>query len=81
MNSKRIKVSIVEDDDFIGVEHRADALGDDKAGAVFHDPDQGVLNPAFGFDIDRAGRVVQDEDGRLEEERARDGDTLFLPTG
>ena len=42
-------------------------------------PVQRVLNLRFGFHIDRAGAVVQDQDAGMRQQRAGDGDALLLP--
>jgi len=35
----------------------------------------------FGFRIERGGRLVEQDDGRILDQRARDGDTLALAAG
>ena len=48
MRALRYDLPFVEHQDQVGVDHRADALGDDKAGAVLHEPIQGGLDVRFG---------------------------------
>jgi hypothetical protein len=67
--------------DFIGFQHRADALRNDKTGVLLHDPFQFLLDLAFGLYIHRAGTVIQDENRRFEQECPGDGDALLLPAG
>ena len=40
-----------------------------------------VLDRAFGFGVERAGRLVENENWRICIECARDGDALFLSAG
>ena len=42
-----------------------EAVGDDEGGAVFHQAVEGGLDLALGFGIDRGGRFVEQEDGRV----------------
>jgi hypothetical protein len=42
---------------------------------------QGGLDFRFRFHVHGAGAVVQDEDGRVDEQGAGDGDALLLPAG
>jgi len=49
-----------------------------KTGAVVHDGLERILNLGFGFHIDRAGAVVQNQDLGLGDDGAGDGDALLL---
>ena len=71
----------VEHEDLVGIDNRADTLGDDEAGAVFHQPVERVLDEHFGRNVDIAGGVVQDQDARVGQQGAGDGDALFLASG
>ena len=62
----------------VGVEHGADALGDDEAGASFHQLVQGLLDLELGGHVHAGGGVIQDEDARVHEQGPGDGDALFL---
>ena len=73
--------ALVQDDDRIGVEDGADALGYDKRDPRWIVRRQARLNARFRFDIDRAGAVVEDQDPGAEEQGPRDGQPLFLPAG
>ncbi len=78
----RGNVSPLQDDDLVGVQHRADALRDDEAGAASQrtrPSPPGCV--ALGLHVDRAGAVVEDQDGRLGQQRPGDGDALLLPAG
>ncbi len=40
-----------------------------------------LLDQVFSFHIDAGSRVIENEDSGIEQQRARDGDTLLLPAG
>ena len=46
--------------------------------AVPHQPAERVLDQALGFGVERARRLVEDQDRRVLEQRARDRDALAL---
>lgn len=56
-------------------------MRDDEAGPVLHEDFERLLNELFGFRIERGGRLVENENRRVLEERARDGHALPLPHG
>ena len=72
---------LLEHDDHVGGEHGADALGDEEDGAVAHQLADRVLDARLGGDVERARRVVEDQDPRPADERARDREALALPAG
>ena len=72
--------AVLKHDDFVGLEHRTDALGHHKTGATAHDLFQGILNAGFRFHIHRAGRVIQDQNAGTQDEGPGNGDALLLPT-
>lgn len=70
--------AMFEDEDLICVADGGEAVGDDEAGAVGEEAVEGFLNEFFGGGIDAGGGFVEDEDGRVFEEGAGDGDALFF---
>ena len=66
------------DKDLIGRADGAEAMGDDKAGAVGHEALEGFLDEPFGGGIDAGGGLVEDQNGRVFQERAGDADALFF---
>ncbi len=68
----------VHDDDLVGADDGAQAMGDDKAGAPFHQCVHGLLDDLLGGRIDAAGRLVEDQDGRVRQQRPGKGDHLSL---
>ena len=66
----------VNHDDHVGVADRREAMGDDEGGAPVTQARHGLLDQHLGARVDVARRLVEDEDARIREERARDGPTL-----
>ena len=50
-------------------------------GAAPHQTAERLANGFFGFTVQRRGRLVKQQDRRILEERARDGDALTLAAG
>ncbi len=73
--------AVVQHQNLVGGKHGADALRDDEGRALRVFRLQRRLDAALRFHIDGAGAVVQDEDRRLDEQGAGDGDALLLPAG
>src|SRR3954470_9388370 len=69
----------VDDEDQVGVADRAQAMGDDDAGAPGEQRAERALDDALGARVDVGGRLVEDEDARIGEHRARERDQLPLP--
>ena len=64
--------------DAVGPADLAQAVGDEERGAPATDAVHGLLDQVFGGAVDGAGAVVEDEDARIGEKGASDGDTLAL---
>ena len=69
----------VHDDDPVGRAHGREAVGDDDRRAVLHQPVEGVLDQALAFGVERGGRFVEQQQGRVAQQRAGDRDALALP--
>src|SRR5262249_12064516 len=69
----------VDDEDDIGVADRREPVRDDHAGPGGQERAQRLLDGQLGARVDVRGRLVEDEDARIREQRARDGDELPLP--
>ena len=74
-------MAFIHNDDAVGLFDSGQAVGDDDAGAVFHQALEGLLDEAFGFVVQRAGGFVQKQDGGIFQNGAGDGNTLTLTTG
>ena len=59
----------------------AEAVGDDEGRPALHQVGEGLLHQPLGLGVERGGGLVEDEDGRVLEQGARDGDALPLPAG
>ena len=69
------------DHDAIRFEDGGKPMRDDQAGTVEHEVVERLLDHVFGFGIEGAGGLVQNEQGRVLEQGAGDGDALLLPAG
>ena len=56
-------------------------MGDDEGGAALHEVAEAVLDHRFGLGVERAGGLVEDEDARVGEDGAGDGEALALAAG
>ncbi len=68
----------MEDQDARCIAHRGEPVGDHEGGAVLHHLVERGLHLGLGGGVERARRLVEDEDRRILEERARDRDALAL---
>ena len=74
-------LAFVEDDDLVGLEYGVEAVGDGDGGASLHEFACGFFEQGFGFGVERGGGFVEDKDGRVFEEGAREGEALGLSAG
>src|SRR6185437_5361833 len=72
------QAAALEHDDAIGLFHGRQAMRDDERGAVAQQLRQRLLDVALGLGIESRRGLVQDQDRRILEQRARDGDALAL---
>ena len=70
--------AVLEHDDLVGQRDRRQAVGDDERRAARHHLAQRELDLLLGRGVDRRGRVVEDQDARVGQQRARDRDALAL---
>ena len=71
----------LEDDDAVCQAHRRQAMCDDQGCTSRGGPLQRVDNGLLGGRIQAARRLIKDQNGRVSQNRARDGDPLFLSAG
>ena len=74
----RDHVAAVESEHALGERDRREPVGDHESCAVLEQGAEGCVDLLFDVDVDRAGRVVEDEDRRVEEQRPRDRHALAL---
>ena len=70
--------AVVEHDDRVGAADRREPVGDDERRSTGEEPAKAALDLPLRADVDRRGRLVEDEDARVGEERARERDELSL---
>src|SRR5690606_3562940 len=75
------QLAAVEDEDAVGVLDGGEAMGDDDGGAAAHEGVERMLDLALERGVDGAGGLVEDEDERVEGERAGEGEELALADG
>ena len=73
--------ALVEDEDPVGVEQGAEPVGDEDDGPVGPGGVDRLLNPPLVDVVERRGPLVEDQDRRVLEEDAGQGDPLPLAAG
>ena len=71
----------VEHHDLVGAAHGGEAVRDDQHRPVAHQLLDGLLHQPLALGVERAGGLVEDQDGRVAEQRPRDGHPLPLAAG
>ena len=79
VRAARDDAAVVEHDDLVRERDRREPVGDDQRRAAPHRLAQAEPDPRLGRRVDRGGRVVEDQDARVDDECARDRDPLALP--
>lgn len=64
--------------DAVGMADGRQAMGDDQRGSPVRQAQQRLLHRPFALIVERAGRLVEDQNLRILEEGAGDGDALAL---
>ena len=73
--------TLIEDDDVIGFEDGVETVGNGNDSFSLHELARGFFEQGFGFRVEAGGGFVEDEDGRVLEEGARERETLRLSAG
>src|SRR5215212_8901926 len=73
--------AFIQNDNFVGVDHRADALCDDEGRASPHESIECFLDLRLRIEVNTGGRVIQDENARVEEQGAGNSNALLLSAG
>ena len=73
--------ALIEHDNDVGVENGRKPVRDADGRAAFHQLIQRGLHCAFGFGVQRAGSLVEDQDGRIFQNGAGNGQALALAAG
>ena len=73
--------AVFEDDDLVGFLDGGKAVRDGEHGAAFGQSLERFLDVLLGLGIERAGGLVEEQDGGVFEQRAGDAEPLLLPAG
>ena len=73
--------AVVEHDDLVGVAHGREPVRDRDRRPALREPVERLLHEPLGLGVERARRLVEDEDRRVAQDRARDRDPLLLAAG
>ena len=68
----------IHDQDAVGRQHRGEPMGDDECGAALHHVVERFLHQHFILGVQRGGGLVKQQDRRILENGAGDGETLAL---
>ena len=69
---------LIEHDEFVRLPERRQPVRDRERRAPFHDPAQALLYRGLGLDVERAGRLVENQYRRVLYDCPRDGEALPL---
>ena len=73
--------SMIENENLIGIGHRRQAVRNDERRAAGAQCVEGALDLGLRLGIERARRLIEDQDRRILQDGARDGDALALAAG
>ena len=74
-------VAVLDHEDAVGMRDRGQPVRDHQRGAALAQFGDRLLHLTLGFRIERGGRLVEQDDRRVLDQRARDGDALALAAG
>ena len=81
MRADRFYPAVLQKDDLVQPFHGRDAVRDEQRRLARAGGFEVVEDDLFGAGVDRRDRVVENQDRRVFQQRAGDGDTLLLPAG
>ena len=79
MSSLFDDLAVFNDDHVVGISNGGEAMGDDKTGSALHQAQKRFLNAGLGSCIYAGGGLIQNEDARVCQDGAGDGEQLTLP--
>lgn len=80
MIADRKDPAFVHHDNPIGIDDSRQAMSHDDGGSSLQQAVERVFNMLFGLGIERAGRFIQQKNGRIFKKGTRNGQTLLLPS-
>ena len=81
MNAALDDASPIENQDLVSLPNRRQPVRDDERRPSGHHVAQRLLDQCLGFRIEMRGRLVEDQQARVLEDRARDRKALLLAAG
>ena len=72
--------ALIHDDDTVGFEHGGEPMRDDDRGAGAHQLFERFLHHALALGIECRGGLIEQQQRRVAQDRAGDGDALSLAT-
>ena len=79
VRAARDDAAVIHDDDTVGLLHGGQPVRDDDRRALRHELFERLLHEQLALRVERARRLVEQQDRRILENRARDRDALPLP--
>ena len=70
--------AVFENEDFVGIPDRAQAMRDGDHGPSLHKPVKSVDHQFFRLGIEGGGGLIENQDRRIADDRAGDADALPL---
>src|SRR5436309_7466953 len=71
--------AVLDHQDLVGAPDGREPVGDDEGGAVLHQVGEARLDERLGLGVEARGGLVEDQDARVGQDGAGDGDALALP--
>ena len=78
MPAEIVDPAAFEHQDHVGVHQHREAVRNDDERAAFGDAQQIGVDDRLAFGVERAGRLVEDQDARIADQRAGDRQALAL---
>src|SRR5262249_39999735 len=75
------KIAVFDHHDPVGMHDGGEPVRDDECGAALAELGDRFLYVAFGLGVERCRRFVEQDDGRVLDQRARDRDALAFAAG
>ena len=79
MRAAFAQLAVVKDHDAVAFLDRRKSVRDDHRSSLLHHAIDRLLDQLFGFGVDRAGRLVKNQDLRVKRQRPGKRDKLLLP--
>ena len=81
MCAGRNNLALIHQQNYIRIHNGRQPVGNNKAGSPLHQSAKSILNRHFANTVQRAGGFIQQQNIRVAQNRARNGNTLTLAAG